>query len=651
MKTVRMILIVLSVVVVILAAGFSVWIATFDINQYKPRIVQELSSRIGRDVRVGTISLGFSIRQGVSLNVKEVSVSDDPVFSSEDVLAADQIALNVDVPAYLFKKQILISRVEIDHPRIHLVMNADGRINLQELANGPPQEKTMAGKGSEKAVFTPSALTPDSNPAQPRPSQESNAPLPPMLIRWVRITNGSFDLINRASDPALIISLRKINFQSTDLSLDKPFGFRLDCSLWADQTNIHVSGKAQADPNNVQIRFMDVRLETDLSEIMIRDSPFYAVVREQLRMEDAIQGKLSVDVHQAVFRQSGLLSVSADGHLSNGKIVLGILNDPLTDIHLEFHMTESDLEIKAMSLSYAMGKISLKGRLNDYLKEESFFLDGDAEDLHLAELIAREKMPVLEEGLRPIEFAGRIHANFSAEGHGLDIQSLRNSVVADGMLALREGAVKNVNILRLVLGKISFIPDLAQRIEASLPPEDLDKLKKNETTLKDIEVGIKIQQGGVSVDHAELNADGFVIAAKGWLGFDQSLVLDVDFHVSQDLSSHLVAAVEELSYLLDEKQQISIPFRPYRGKLNDVRIYPDIESLSKKIMRNKGQEELRKVIFRALDLGDGNPQSLPDQPAQDQTGIPSQREEPKPGTEEMIIDGILNAIFKGGETF
>ncbi len=577
MKAVRMILVVLFVVIVILAVGLSVWISTFDINQYKSRIVQELSLRIGREVRVGGISIGFSIRQGVSLNVKEVSVSDDPVFSSEDVLAADQISLNVDVPAYLFKKEI--------------------------------------------------------------------------LIHSVRITNGSFDLINRASDPALVVSLRKISFQSTDLSLDRPFGFRLDCSLWADQTNIRVSGKAQVDPDNAQIRFMDVKLETDLSELMIRNSPFYAVLREQLRMEDAIQGKLSVDIPQAVFSQSGLLSVSVDGQLSNGKIVLGVLNDPLTDIHLEFHMTESDLEIKAMSLSYALGKISLRGKLSDYMKEREFSLDGDAEDLHLSELIAREKMPVLEEGLRPIELAGRIHANFSAEGHGLDVQSLRNSVVADGMVALREGSVKNVNILRLVLDKISFIPDLVKRIEESLPPEDLDKLKKNETTLRDIEAGIKIQQGGVSVDHVELNADGFVIAAKGWLGFDQSLVLDVDFHVSQDLSSHLVAAVDELSYLLDEEQQISIPFRPYRGKLNDVRIYPDIESLSKKIIRNKGQEELRKVIFRALDLGDGNPQPLPDQPTQNQSGIPSQKEDPNPGPEEMIIDGILNAIFKGGEAF
>lgn len=639
MKAVRVILVVFSVVVVILAVGLSVWISTFDINQYKSRIVQELSSRIGRDVRVGGISIGFSIRQGVSLNVKEVSVSDDPVFSSEDMLAADQISLNVDVPAYLFKKQILISSVEIDHPRIHLVMNTDGRINLQELVNGSPQEKTMAGKGSENAVFTPSAPTPAVNPAQPRPSPGSNAPLPPMLIRSVRITNGSFDLTNRASDPALIVSLRKISFQSVDLSLDKPFGFRLDCSLWADQTNIHVLGKVQADQKNAQIRFKDVNLQTDLSELMIRNSPFYAVLREQLRMEDAIQGKLSVDVPQAVFSQSGLLSVSVDGQLSNGKIIFGVLNDPLSDIHLEFHMTESDLEIKAMSLSYALGKISSRGKLNDYLKERRFFLDGDAEDLHLSELIAREKMPILEDGLRPIELTGRIHANFSAEGHGFDIQSLRNSVVADGTVALTEGSVKNVNILRLVLDKISFIPDLGRRIEENLSPEDLDKLKKNETTLQDIDARIKIQQGGVSVDHVELSADGFVIAAKGWLGFDQNLVLDVDFHISQDLSSHLVAVVDELSYLLDEEQQISIPFRPYRGKLSDVRIYPDIESLSKKIIRNKGQEELRKVIFRVL------------QPAQDQTGIPSQKEDPKPGPEEMIIDGILNAIFKGGETF
>jgi hypothetical protein len=64
-------------------------------------------------------------------------------------------------------------------------------------------------------------------------------------------------------------------------------------------------------------------------------------------------------------------------------------------------------------------------------------------------------------------------------------------------------------------------------------------------------------------------------------------------------------------------------------------------------MQNRGKEELKKAIFRALDIEEGPvpaPQTRGQPPAQGEAAPP---EEPRP--EEILIDSIFDAIFKGKE--
>ena len=114
----------------------------------------------------------------------------------------------------------------------------------------------------------------------------------------------------------------------------------------------------------------------------------------------------------------------------------------------------------------------------------------------------------------------------------------------------------------------------------------------------------------------------------------------------------MVSASSELSYFLNERKQIQIPFRPYNGKLTDFAMYPDVEDLGKEILRNRGREELRKVLMKALDL-DGEP-SQETQPGdgqiQAETGTePLQTEQPpvqerELRPEEVIIESIMDII-------
>ena len=64
---------------------------------------------------------------------------------------------------------------------------------------------------------------------------------------------------------------------------------------------------------------------------------------------------------------------------------------------------------------------------------------------------------------------GGIYAVFDAEGHGTQISELRETLQGDGSVEIRGGKLLNINLLRFVLDKLSFIPDLVQKVEANLP--------------------------------------------------------------------------------------------------------------------------------------------------------------------------------------
>ena len=72
------------------------------------------------------------------------------------------------------------------------------------------------------------------------------------------------------------------------------------------------------------------------------------------------------------------------------------------------------------------------------------------------------------------------------------------------------------------------------------------------------------------------------------------------------------------------------------------------KELAKKVLQNRGKDELKRAIFRALDIEEtpANPQQTPgEEPSQ---GEETPQEETRP--EKILIDGIFDAIFKGQET-
>jgi AsmA protein len=150
-KTLRNILIVVGVLVVlILIVPFLI-----PVNQFRPTIEEKASAALGRKVQLGNLSL--SLISG-SLSAEELSIGDDPKFSSSPFLTAKSLKVGVEILPLIFSKTLNVTGVTIDSPQVTLLHNGAGQWNYSSLgtaaAKGQPPAAKPAGSTSAPADLT-----------------------------------------------------------------------------------------------------------------------------------------------------------------------------------------------------------------------------------------------------------------------------------------------------------------------------------------------------------------------------------------------------------------------------------------------------------------------------------------------------------------
>src|SRR5260370_36747187 len=113
-------------VVVVLVAPFLI-----PVNQFRPIIEEKASAALGRKVELGNLSL--SLLSG-SLSADNISIGDDPKFSSSPFLTAKALNVGVEVMPLIFSKTLNVTAVTIASPHVPLLPTAAGQWNYSSLA-------------------------------------------------------------------------------------------------------------------------------------------------------------------------------------------------------------------------------------------------------------------------------------------------------------------------------------------------------------------------------------------------------------------------------------------------------------------------------------------------------------------------------------
>jgi AsmA protein len=144
-KALKIVLIVVGVLIVLaLVVPFLI-----PVNQFRPTIEEKASAALGRKVELGNLSL--SLISG-SISADNISIGDDPKFSSSPFLTAKSLKVGVEILPLIFSKTLNVTDVTIDTPQVTLLRNPAGLWNYSSLGGSAAKSKSTSTSAADLSI-------------------------------------------------------------------------------------------------------------------------------------------------------------------------------------------------------------------------------------------------------------------------------------------------------------------------------------------------------------------------------------------------------------------------------------------------------------------------------------------------------------------
>ena len=222
-KPVRVVLIALAVIVVVIVVAISAIPLFLNGNNFRNRIQASLTQALGRQVAIGKVDI--SVWSG-GLLAQNVTVADDPQFSTQPFLAAKSVTIHVAPLPLIFHHQVQISGFVLKDPMVDLVRASNGAWNYS----------TMGHSGAQ--------------PAQPTAAAGPN-PLNGLTAGHIEIQDATITVsqLGGGAVAAQNRTYRQVDLDIKDFSSVSSFPFTFSASLPGQGT---LSAKGTAGPINQQ---------------------------------------------------------------------------------------------------------------------------------------------------------------------------------------------------------------------------------------------------------------------------------------------------------------------------------------------------------------------------------------------------------------
>ncbi len=145
---------IVGAIVVVLVLGIAVFILTFDVGKYKDVIESQAKAATGRDVSIGTVSMGLSLNPAIILT--DVKVANAPWGSRPQMVILKRVEAHTQLIPLIGGK-VNITSLTAEDPDVLLEMNKSGKGNWEF---SPPSSGAAApGKDSGSTPLNVSGIS------------------------------------------------------------------------------------------------------------------------------------------------------------------------------------------------------------------------------------------------------------------------------------------------------------------------------------------------------------------------------------------------------------------------------------------------------------------------------------------------------------
>jgi len=335
---------------VLVVLAIIAFVATFDANNYKPQIIEQVEKATGRTFSIeGDIHL--SIFPWIGLKVEDVSLGNEKGFKAKTFAAIKQLDVKINVLP-LLKKEVEINIIRLHGLDVSLEVALDKSNNWSSLA----QPAVDGDISSEKHKSSEAAAT------EPQQATEKSPPLQSLKVEGFEFVDAVIRYDDRSSNTKATVS--ELNLTTSAISFDAPievqFGARIENNQPVIDTHLNLTTQLKF---NKELTVFNL---TDFVFSILMKANDFVPQQEQIEIKTSID--VSMDEQLVVIKQ---LQLSALGTTTTSDIIVSqFLTTPLIQGNIEIHLfnartlaKRAGVELPAMAKADALHKVALKTKI------------------------------------------------------------------------------------------------------------------------------------------------------------------------------------------------------------------------------------------------------------------------------------------------
>lgn len=558
---------IILVILILAIAGGAVFLLTFNADQYRPMITDQLQKALGKPVKIERI--GFAWRSGIALSLRGLVIADDPGFRDELIRVESANALLNLAP--LLNHEVQISSVYINEPKISVVRKKDGSLLGFESKPRPDESKTSKTAKGGSPANAAAALS--------------------FLVDQVRIDSGEFIFTDQSDSRVTVTHLKDIDLKIDNAALDQPIDLELKAAFLSSRQNVNITGQGKFLSRSHQAVLENFKGEVDLDSIDLAEVSRLAPETASSGLEQ-LSGKIQIETGgRIILDEKAIQTASAVLSLNDGEVRLAQLPTPIDNITFNAALQTGLIKIQKVSADFAGGNIGAQGQVNLKTPKPLTALTVNLRNLSLSALA-----PPASDLSQP-KIEGVLSGGFEGTMTGISAAEIQRSLSGEGKLLIDRGVVRNLNILREVFRKLSMIPGLIENLRRRLPENYQEKLNERDTVFEPVQIPFSAKDGVLVFNRLELQTDSFALQGGGSYGMAAGVIgAQTNLYVEPELSAALIQSVNELQYLADRKSgALMIPIN-IQGRIPEIAVVPDLQYIASRLAVAKTQDVLGSLL-------------------------------------------------------